>query len=433
MGAESHGNARERQVREIAANLGVADFVYAAQPVRKGDALREASGDGLLIVGGRGAVLQVKARDPEIARNDSVDRAKAWTSKQVAKAIEQGRGTKRELARRQADGAPIAVLPVRAAGLDEETRRRYELIVPDKTSDWPIIVIIDHAACPEIDLGFEVDALCFSFRDWLELHRRLRSVAALLNYCQRVLTDKCHVFWGREGARYVAYRAADERSARGAPGSMPYLADAEDFDSIGADLFHDVIDKVWPHDGVVPWQSADEYRSIVEFLDAVPPQMQSTVGRWFLQKRHELASGRLAATGLVRLGGRDRLVFGCAWSEKWSSAESWLAQISALTTLRHTHALESGAPVDTVTLGIGALAEEREGRHGVSYVFVMLKGPDGALPMPADLRANLESTYGVHDHSAGTTKEAVFGRNQQCPCMSGKKYKRCCGRPESNG
>jgi len=44
------------------------------------------------------------------------------------------------------------------------------------------------------------------------------------------------------------------------------------------DIYHDVIDKVWPDDGIIPWQSAGEYRAIVEFLDAVPPTAQSEVG-----------------------------------------------------------------------------------------------------------------------------------------------------------
>jgi hypothetical protein len=64
----AHGTEREQQVRNIAMRLGVADFVFVSRPVRKGQALREASGDGLLIVGSRGAVLQVKAREQEAAQ-----------------------------------------------------------------------------------------------------------------------------------------------------------------------------------------------------------------------------------------------------------------------------------------------------------------------------------------------------------------------------
>ncbi|HEY0554439.1 MAG TPA: hypothetical protein VGG20_09230, partial [Thermoanaerobaculia bacterium] len=86
----THGTARERQVRDVAARLGVADFVYFASPVPKGGAQREASGDGLLIVGKRGAILQVKARDPFKSHSDSDERAKSWISKNAHKAMNQG-------------------------------------------------------------------------------------------------------------------------------------------------------------------------------------------------------------------------------------------------------------------------------------------------------------------------------------------------------
>src|SRR5262245_48589807 len=107
MSTESHGTERESQVRDIAAKLGVADFVYSARPVPKGAGQREASGDGLLLVGDRGAILQVKARDPARGVADSAERAAAWIRKHAAKAAEQGVGTRRELARRQQAGSPM--------------------------------------------------------------------------------------------------------------------------------------------------------------------------------------------------------------------------------------------------------------------------------------------------------------------------------------
>ena len=89
MPEESHGTARERQVRDVAARLGVADFVYTSPRIRRGSAQREASGDGLLLVGERGAILQVKARDPSTGQRDSSDRARSWVQKHVRKATKQ--------------------------------------------------------------------------------------------------------------------------------------------------------------------------------------------------------------------------------------------------------------------------------------------------------------------------------------------------------
>jgi hypothetical protein len=422
-----YGMEREKQIRNIAARLGVADFVYTARPIRKGNATREVSGDGLLVVRDHGAVLQVKARDPSKATSDSQTRATSWVRKNSAKALSQGRGTKRELARLQCVGSPLMLSPVRAASLPEDLRGKYDFDLKVKPDNWPIIVVLDHPGCTGIDLGFQPDVLWLTFDDWHELHRRLRSTAALLVYVQRTLRAGLHVPLGHEDNRYGTLSAADEASASDAPGSLAFLAPLEGHDELGANLFHDVINKVWPDDGPIPWRSADEYRAIVEFLDSIPPRVQAIVGRWFLKKRADLAKGQSRATGLVRLDNQDRLVYGCSALTNWPSADEWTAEFSALTSLRHTQALESGAPRDTVTLGVGALVEAREGIHGVSYFFLMLKGHEGELPLPPDLRMNFEWRYGRHNHADGTTSELKVGGNDPCPCLSGKKFKKCCG------
>ena len=292
MATENHGREREDQVREIAAKLGVADFVYSARPVQKGAGQREASGDGLLLVGDRGAVLQVKAREPTRGVIDSPERAAAWVRKHAAKAAEQGVGTRRELARRQNARSPMIVYPVRASDMPQDTKERYALLkIEQPVEEWPVIVILDHPQMPAVDLGFRNDLVWFTFADWWDLQRRLRSTTATLNYVRRILRDGAHVLLGDEETRYAALRSADELSVVESATAIPNLADAEDFDELGADIFHDVIDKVWPHDGIVPWQSASQYRAIVEFLDAVPPGGQSTVGRWILRKRSEIHGG----------------------------------------------------------------------------------------------------------------------------------------------
>ena len=38
-------------------------------------------------------------------------------------------------------------------------------------------------------------------------------------------------------------------------------------ESVYAALIDDLIEKVWPQDGPIPWQDPDEYRLIVERLD----------------------------------------------------------------------------------------------------------------------------------------------------------------------
>ena len=429
MSEKHHGITREEQVRDIAAHLGVADFVYLAPPVRKGAALREASGDGLLVVGTRGAVLQVKARDPLKARNDSEKRALAWVLKNAHKARKQGLGTKRELARRQSSGSPMIVFPVRAARLERETRQRYLYSISQDVRKWPVIIVIDHPQAPEVDLGFIPGVVTFTFEDWREIQLRLRSTSAMIEYVTRALQNKHHVPLGREGERYAAMRAADEALAAASSSSMqPYLAHTEHYDKLGTDIFHDVINKIWPDDGIIPWKSAEEYRTIVEFLDAVPPQTQSIVGRWLLHKRREIANGQHTASGLSRIDLRDRLVYACSHFHRWSSTEEWLIEVRDLTSLRHSQALQTGAPDETTTLGVGVLVEERGGQSAVSYSFLMFKGREAEVEMPEDIRRYYEWSYGVHNHRAGETRELIVRRNEPCPCGSGKKYKKCHGR-----
>ena len=256
MSEKHHGITREEQVRDIAAHLGVADFVYAALPVRKGAALREASGDGLLVIGTRGAVLQVKARDPLKARNDSEKRARSWILQNARKAMKQGLGTKRELARRQSSGSPMIVFPVRAARLERGTRQRYLYSISQDVREWPVIIVIDHPQAPEVDLGFIPGLVSFTFEDWREIQLRLRSTSAMIEYVTRALQNEHHVPLGREGERYATMRAADEELAAASSSSIqPYLAHPEHYDKLGTDLFHDVITSRSGRMMEFPWKS----------------------------------------------------------------------------------------------------------------------------------------------------------------------------------
>lgn len=427
MSQEQHGTTRERQVREIAARLGVADFVYFASPVQKGAALREAAGDGLLLVGDRGAILQVKARDPEKAGQDSPARARKWAQKYTALALRQGLGTKREIARRLALGTPLAVVPARAASLPEETKKLYVRLMDQDTTHWPVVVILDHPSLPVIDLEFNDHCLWFTYNDWLELQVRLRSTSATIHYVQRALRDRLHGRLGEEALRYAALYAADLDSVAASPGRLPMLADPGDFDELGAAIFHDILDKVWPSDGIIPWRSADEYRSIVEFLDSIPPQAQSALGRWFLQKRRDIQEESRVSSGLSTLDHRDRLVFACSHLQHWPDAHSWLAQFTLLTALRHSQALESGAPKTTKTLGIAALVEGRGEHSGAAYSFVLLSGLEAALKIPSELRRAQERRFGIFNHASGMTKEVEICPDEPCPCMSGRSFSQCCG------
>ena len=424
-----HGRETEETVREIAAQLGVADFVYVTlKQTAKGNAQREASGDGLLIVGDRGAVLQVKSRAPAKRPSDTPDKAGRWADKHAKKALSQGRGTRRGLARLASDGTPLQLLPVRALDLHDDTREKYRLTLDANPNVWPVIVILDHDGAAGFDLGFEEDAVWMTLQDWEALHQRLRSTSAILDYVRRVLSDGAHVHLGHEAARYRALHDADLQFVRdsGSTTTVPATPDPDHFDILGANIYRDIIDKVWPDDGRIPWTSADEYRSIVEFLDRVPPPIQGIVGRWLLGKRSDLAAGHHRSSGLVVVNDGDRLVYTCRRRDTIEKDEHWAAEVASLASLRHVEALQTGAPPDSTTLAVGALVEPPPA-IGVAYVFTMLQGQQHSdLLAPHEQRV-LQWEYGKFNHQRGTTTPLVVNRKDPCPCGSGKKFKRCCG------
>jgi preprotein translocase subunit SecA len=53
-------------------------------------------------------------------------------------------------------------------------------------------------------------------------------------------------------------------------------------------------------------------------------------------------------------------------------------------------------------------------------------GEDVALALDADGLATLRSA--LSDALTGIVAEDAPGRNDPCPCGSGSKYKKCCGR-----
>lgn len=74
MDAPDPGTIVEEDIRRVIAELGVADFIYVPPKPVKGGANREV-GDALLVANGMGAVLQIKARDPDVATTDTAARA----------------------------------------------------------------------------------------------------------------------------------------------------------------------------------------------------------------------------------------------------------------------------------------------------------------------------------------------------------------------
>src|ERR1039457_5408763 len=122
----AYGRAAEEEVRQIAAGLGVADFVYRVPQLAKGQASREIA-DFFLISNGRGAVLQVKTREPGSRTEDGA----SWIASNGGgeKAYRQGSGTRRQIGLLQKAGTQVTAYPVRTTDWNDDDRQAAGLVL----------------------------------------------------------------------------------------------------------------------------------------------------------------------------------------------------------------------------------------------------------------------------------------------------------------
>ena len=104
-------------------------------------------GDGFLVVGDQGAVLQVKSRSVESSTTDDEARAARWVDKNLRKAIKQGRGTLRAVA---SATVPVALRSVRSLDAPAERQAEFERALPSDVSAWPIIVVLELVGAPNM-------------------------------------------------------------------------------------------------------------------------------------------------------------------------------------------------------------------------------------------------------------------------------------------
>src|SRR5215475_3273758 len=178
------GPGVEARVRYIAAALCVPEFVYRPSLIHKGAATREV-GDGLLICGAGGVVLQVKARSYREGKRESRQSAERWIRKHHSQAVSQGRGSKRTIA--SSPTGSLCAVPIRSLVLGDNERRLFEIVIGQDCGSWPIVVVLDHPKELHVELPYTEDAFCVSLRDWTELNRHIRSVHGLLRYIDAVL------------------------------------------------------------------------------------------------------------------------------------------------------------------------------------------------------------------------------------------------------
>lgn len=186
------GIAAERAVHEAVATWGLPDFVMKPQVERKGSGVREI-GDGLLIAGDIGAIVQVKGRSAEVSAPDKEGR---WINKNVEKALKQVQGTYRRLQQ-----SPV----------DLENGRGRLLRLDGRAVKWVGVVVIDHPQIPTkhplATTEGPVPTIALSRRDWEFLFEQLKSTSAVIRYLIRVGTSTEYL--GEEPHRYFDLASLD--------------------------------------------------------------------------------------------------------------------------------------------------------------------------------------------------------------------------------
>ncbi len=421
----TYGIMVERRVRYVAATLGVPEFVYVPPLVRKSGAVREV-GDGILYCGAGGAVLQVKARARREGRRDSSGDAVRWIVKHVERAVRQGRGSKRTIISYQGNGDPLSIVPFRSMVLGDDVRAGFEVVLDSDCSDWPIIVVVDHPKSVGVELPQYEDAFCVTLSDWLELNRRIRSVHGLLRYVNAVLEagSEAHFPLGHESERFsevASLELSRTRTYRGSHLAVPVVSSAATSNPRAVANYRQLIDNTWGPNEELPGLPIGDYRAILDFFDDAPASVQEYVGLWLSEQDATLRRVRHRVSGTTLLGYRP-LVYMCDFFENQPDRQDWFTQLWGLTAVRAIEWREQmKARHDVVGVGVRYIEESEK-----EYTYILMR-PE--IEVPGDVRKMTEWTFGFANFRTFRTDKLKVGRNEQCPCSSGKKFKKCHGLP----
>lgn len=275
--------------------------------------------------------------------------------------------------------------------VDLESLRGFQRTF-DGVGHWPAVVIIVHPQAPELVLPQEPNTMWITLDDWLGLHDRLRSTAAVIGYVSRALASGLHPPLGREVDRYDLLADADQ-AAPGGPNSVPLLPlqSLDGDDEVFSLLITEMIEQAWKPDGFYPWTQADQYRRIVEDLDRIPPACRADLGRKMFDTYSKMRTAARRRSFLYLDKSQDGLfLFIYDSSDRWSEPAVFLAQVAAVAMTRFAHAQESGT-APSFALGAGVLVDQD---RGVSYSFCHVETAELFDP---EVRRLVEEEFGVFD------------------------------------
>ncbi|HUW87872.1 MAG TPA: SEC-C metal-binding domain-containing protein [Candidatus Paceibacterota bacterium] len=411
----SYGDAMEDEVRKIAARLGVADFVYTVPILSKGAGGSREVGDALLISNGRGAIIQVKTREP----NSRSETGEAWLAKHGERAYRQGQGTRRQIGEKQKSGEILTAYPVRTENWALKVRGEAALSLDMDVSGWPTIIVVDH---PNVDgtQPTRTDAFWITPDDWLMLNRAIRSVTGLLIYVERSLEAGPRVCppLGHEDERFRQMVQADAVfSSTGGKSSRPWLTADSLNDPTGAQLYRELLERIWPENPEeLPHVPIGDARRILEFLDGVPPSMQAEAGRWILKKRSEIVDG-VWASGALMFNSERLFIFGCSPANSFVDIEHFDAKLASIACVRAKEISMQGVAI-TSLLAVGHIV----GDGYIDYRYIYMEPPRDA---PAELMRSIRHHHGMFNLKTREVNLIKAERNARCPCGSGLKFKYC--------
>jgi SEC-C motif len=397
------GHAAELGARDVAASLGVPDFVYDPVEIRKGSATREVS-DGLLVVGERGLILQVKAREPRAI--NSPEKIESWCRKKASEALKQVIGTRRTL-----NDTTVTL----------KSRRGHELVLQAGT-DFAGVVLLDVTEVPE-GLAFPPigdRTLVMTLDDWRSLNNMIRSTSGVIDYVERVIESKVASELGQEHFRYRAFAEADAEVTK--TSGFPFLPSApvQGRDRVYADLVDEWIDSDLAASSMTP----DQTRFAVEMLDSIPILGKARMGELLFTRASKTNDSRKPASGrwLLQPYNGNRIIFYCAVGENWDAntikwdLDLWLAAFAAV---RHEQFQKAYGPGSTLLL-----SRVSHKTLGVARTFALVSGDTEDLEIPTEIRWGIVKRFSIATKD-GFRDVQDFGRNEPCPCGSGSKYKKC--------
>ncbi|MEU7219709.1 YecA family protein [Nocardia iowensis] len=416
----SHGQKVEIRVRHIAAMLGVPEFVYGQPLVHKGAAVREV-GDGILLCGVSGAIIQVKSRSRNEGRIDSPEQANRWILKHIERAVRQGRGSKRTIEAHRRAGNPLAVTPVRAMTISASTRFDSEVLLTEDCTHWPTIVVVDHPKNPQVNVPEYPDAFCISLNDWRRLNEHLRSINFLLRYILTALSGRPakDVRIGCEAERYSSFIATEAKHLSEEIGTERASAFGILPDMKAVSIYRDLIESTWgPNDESLGLPIGD-YTDILDFLDDVPVAVQSYTGYWLIYQREQLLGLRRRVSGLTIIVNRP-LIYMVDFFDNCPNKKEWLAMLWGLTAVRSME-WRSYKKEESNTLGVGVRVMNDGSEE---YSFILIRP---GISLPDSLVRQTQWIFGEMDARLLQARQPRVGRNERCPCGSQKKFKRCHG------